>query len=74
MSFFEKVVNYLKESFGELKKVTWPKKDEVISSTVVIIIFVIIVALLLFVFDFTARELVNYVINPDYKLLDNVFK
>lgn len=44
---FKRLINYIRESFGELKKVTWPRKDEVVMSTVLIIVFVILVALFL---------------------------
>ena len=45
------VVNFVRESKEELKKVTWPDRDEVTSFTLVVIIAVIIVSLFLWIID-----------------------
>jgi preprotein translocase subunit SecE len=52
----------VKESVGELKKVSWPKKDEIISSTWIVIIFIIVFAIVLGLIDFGAVSLVRAVI------------
>ncbi|HVP07017.1 MAG TPA: preprotein translocase subunit SecE [Candidatus Acidoferrum sp.] len=41
----DKVKQYLKETLGELKKMTWPTKDEMVGSTVIVIVVSLIVAL-----------------------------
>ena len=46
-----KVIQFVKESRAELKKVVWPTKDDVISSIKVVIISTIIVALILGLLD-----------------------
>ena len=59
-----RVGNYAKESFGELKKVTWPKKEEVVSSTVIVIIVIIVFSLILgVVFDVGISKLVEKVLS-----------
>lgn len=47
-----KVVQFFKDSYGELKKVVWPSKDSVIASTKVVLVSTLIVALFLGVVDF----------------------
>lgn len=51
-----KVVQFIKESRAELKKVVWPSKDDVISSIKVVVISTIIIAVVLGLLDlsFTA--------------------
>lgn len=44
-------VDFVKESIEELKKVTWPTKDELVSHTTVVIISVIFCAVLIWVVD-----------------------
>lgn len=45
------VTNFLSETKVELKKVTWPTKQELISNTVVVIIAVILCAALIWIID-----------------------
>lgn len=45
------VTNFLSETKVELKKVTWPTKQELISNTVVVIIAVIMCAALIWSID-----------------------
>jgi preprotein translocase subunit SecE len=48
----KKIVQFLKESYAELKKVVWPTRDEVTSSTKVVIVSVLVIALALWLVDF----------------------
>ena len=57
-----KLKNYIKESAGELKKVSWPKKDEIVTSTWIVIVFIIVISLVLGLIDFGALSLVRAVI------------
>ncbi|MBN2401158.1 MAG: preprotein translocase subunit SecE [Spirochaetes bacterium] len=45
------VVTFVRESRDELKKVTWPERDEVTSFTVVVIVAVVIVSIFLWIVD-----------------------
>jgi preprotein translocase subunit SecE len=47
-----KIIRFFKESFGELKKVTWPSRDEVVSSTKVVLVSTILIALALGLVDY----------------------
>jgi preprotein translocase subunit SecE len=46
-----KIVQFIKESYAELRKVIWPSRDDVISSVKVVIISTIIIALALGLVD-----------------------
>ena len=48
----KKIIRFFKESFAELKKVTWPSREEVASSTKVVLVSVILIAAVLGVLDF----------------------
>jgi preprotein translocase subunit SecE len=46
-----KVVQFIKESYAELRKVIWPGRDDVISSVKVVIISTVIIAAILGLVD-----------------------
>ncbi|MBI9108562.1 MAG: preprotein translocase subunit SecE [Spirochaetales bacterium] len=48
----KKIIQFFRESISELKKVSWPSKDEVISSTKVVVVSVFIFAAILGLVDF----------------------
>lgn len=48
----KKIIQFFKDSYGELKKVVWPSKDSVIASTKVVLVSTVVVALFLGVVDF----------------------
>jgi preprotein translocase subunit SecE len=51
MNIKQKIVTYYEETIVELKKVTWPTKDEVRGSTVVVVITSIILSAFVFSVD-----------------------
>lgn len=48
----KKIIQFFKDSYGELRKVIWPSRDTVIASTKVVIVSTVIVALFLGLVDF----------------------
>ena len=58
--FFARLKKYLKETKSELKKVTWPSKDQLKQNTAVIIAFIIMIGLFLFVFDLGFAKLTSF--------------
>ena len=46
-----KVIQFVKESYAELRKVIWPSRDDVISSVKVVLISTIIIAAILGLID-----------------------
>jgi preprotein translocase subunit SecE len=55
----DKVTKYVKETVQELKKVTWPSKDELIGSTIV----TIFVTLVMSIFTFGVDQLFSRVMS-----------
>lgn len=47
-----KVIQFFKDSYGELRKVVWPSKEDVLSSTKVVIISTVVISLVLGLIDF----------------------
>jgi preprotein translocase subunit SecE len=47
-----KIIRFFKESFGELKKVTLPSREEVTSSTKVVLVSTVLIAIALGLVDF----------------------
>ncbi len=52
------VSEYLGEVKGELRKVAWPTKPEVVNSTLIVLVAVIVMTALIFGFDWTFSHLV----------------
>ena len=46
-----KIINFIKESYAELRKVIWPTREDVISSVKVVIISTVIIAAVLGLVD-----------------------
>jgi preprotein translocase subunit SecE len=45
------VVNFYNDVVAEMRKVTWPERDQVSKATVAIIIFVLLIGLVIFFLD-----------------------
>ena len=48
---------FLSEVRGELRKVAWPSRQEVVNSTIVVLIAVIFMTSLIFLFDYASAKL-----------------
>ncbi len=55
-----KIILFFQESFAELKKVTWPSRDEATASTRVVLVSVIIIAAILGLVDFLLFKFVDW--------------
>jgi preprotein translocase subunit SecE len=55
----EKSLTFLRESYAELKRVTWPTRKEIMGSTLVVLIVVGILMLFIGLFDFALSLLVR---------------
>jgi preprotein translocase subunit SecE len=51
---------YLGEVKGELRKVAWPTRKEVINSTIIVLIAVTVMTSLIFGYDYAASKLVLF--------------
>lgn len=56
------IVKFLKEVGLELKKVTWPKRDEVIKLTLIVFIISAVIGAYLGLLDFTFTKLLEFII------------
>ncbi len=57
-----KISKFLSESKAELKKVTWPTKDEVKGSTLVVVVLTALLASFIFIFDTIFSKLITFLI------------
>jgi len=48
---FKKLTEYLKSVYLELRKVTWPTRNELMNSTIVVIVVSVFVAVVIFILD-----------------------
>jgi len=58
----EKIKQFYLEARGELKKVTWPTRQQTISATWVVIIMTIVIAIFLGLVDFVLSSLIKYIL------------
>jgi preprotein translocase subunit SecE len=57
-----KTINFFKEVKVELKKVSWPDRNELLGSTTVVIISVIILAVFIGICDFIFSKVIHIII------------
>jgi preprotein translocase subunit SecE len=47
----EKIINFFQDIYKEMKKVTWPKKNELKDSTIIVVVTMVIFAAFVYVVD-----------------------
>ena len=52
----KKIIQFVKESYAELRKVIWPTREEVVSSTKVVLVSVAIISVALWLVDFVIYQ------------------
>ena len=57
-----KIGDFLSQVKGEMKKVAWPTREELISSTVVVIISTILLGVFIGLCDLVLAKMVNFLI------------
>ncbi len=58
-----KMFDFIRESREELKRVTWPEKEEVSNFTIVVIVTLVVVAVFLSVVDMVLGEIMKLLVN-----------
>ena len=58
-----RVMRWLKDLKGELKKVTWPSAKDTIKNVGIVIVCVIVVGIFIWIFDFLARAVIDALLN-----------
>ncbi len=51
---------YLNEVQGEMKKVVWPTRPEVINSTIIVLIAILVMGTLIFAFDSASVKITDF--------------
>lgn len=54
--------NYIRDVITEMKKVTWPTRDELKGSTITVVIFSLVSTVFVFLVDFVLGKLVQLVL------------
>ena len=55
-----RIILFFQESFAELRKVTWPSRDEAVASTKVVLVSTLLIAAMLGLVDFILFKLVDW--------------
>ncbi len=61
-NLFKKIINFIKESITELKRVVWPSRKELKDSTIVVIFTVLIASFFVGIVDLIFVRLLTLVI------------
>jgi preprotein translocase subunit SecE len=61
-SLFKRTRNYLADVWAELRKVSWVRRKELLTTTLVVIVFSTIMAIFIGVLDFIFSQLLNLVL------------
>ncbi|HUX38093.1 MAG TPA: preprotein translocase subunit SecE [Rectinemataceae bacterium] len=56
-----KIIQFFKDSYAELRKVVWPSREDVVSSTKVVVISTVIIALGLGFVDFVLVAGIDFI-------------
>jgi len=52
--------NYIRDVIGELKKVTWPNREELRGSTITVVVFSILSTIFVFFTDLSLGWVINF--------------
>ncbi|MCX7797949.1 MAG: preprotein translocase subunit SecE [Melioribacter sp.] len=53
----EKIINFVNDVVKEMKKVTWPSKEELKESTTIVIVVCLILALFTYIIDMSVSQI-----------------
>jgi preprotein translocase subunit SecE len=62
-NIFQRIKRWFKETAGELRKVTWPTREEALALTRIVLIVTIIMSAILGILDFIFARLVGLLVN-----------
>jgi preprotein translocase subunit SecE len=63
LTIFEKIQRFWRETIGELRKVTWPTREEAWKMTRLVLVVMVIMALVLGVLDLAFSRLVTFLVS-----------
>ncbi|MDD2521914.1 MAG: preprotein translocase subunit SecE [Anaerolineaceae bacterium] len=61
-NLFQKIKNWWRQTTGELRKVTWPTREEALALTRIVLIVTVIMSAILGVLDFVFARLVGLLV------------
>lgn len=61
--FFARISRSFKDMKGELKKVVWPTKKQIINNTVVVLVFVAVCSVFIGALDFVFTQVLSLLVN-----------
>jgi len=62
-NIFQRIKRWFKETAGELRKVTWPTREEALALTRIVLIVTVIMSAILGILDFIFARLVGLLVN-----------
>ena len=62
-NIFQRIKRWFKETAGELRKVTWPSREDALALTRIVLIVTIIMSAILGILDFIFARLVGLLVN-----------
>lgn len=62
LGFFRRITKYFKEVGAELKKVTWPTRQELVKYTGVVLVFIMVFAVVIGAMDLGLTSLLKWII------------
>ena len=62
-NIFQRIKRWFKETAGELRKVSWPTREEALALTRIVLIVTIIMSAILGILDFIFARLVGLLVN-----------
>jgi len=57
----KRIILFFQESFAELRKVTWPSREEAVASTKVVLVSTLLIAAMLGLVDFVLFKFVDWI-------------
>jgi len=58
----DKIINFFTDVVKEMKKVTWPKQDDLRDSTVIVLVVCLIISAFVFIVDTTLSEVLKRIL------------
>jgi preprotein translocase subunit SecE len=58
----EKIIGFFTDVVKEMKKVTWPKQDDLRDSTVIVLVVCLIISAFVFIVDTTLSEVLKRIL------------
>jgi preprotein translocase subunit SecE len=58
----DKIINFFSDVMKEMKKVTWPKKDELRESTIIVLISCLIISAFVYVVDMVVSGVLRQIL------------